>query len=43
MIEMHAALYIERTNKQPAELATQITQLMNQATALARKYPKRKS
>jgi len=36
---MNATLYIERSNKQPAELATQITQLMNQATALARKYP----
>lgn len=36
---MNATLYIERSNKQPAELASQITQLMNQATALARKYP----
>lgn len=37
--EMHAVLYIEKSNKQPAELATQITQLMNQAIATARKYP----
>ncbi len=28
---MHAVLYIEKSNKQPAELATQINQLMNQA------------
>lgn len=37
--EMHAVLYIEKSNKQPAELASQITQLMNQAIATARKYP----
>lgn len=37
--EMHAVLYIEKSNKQPAELASQITQLMNQAIALAKKYP----
>jgi predicted secreted protein len=37
--EMHAVLYIEKSNKQPAELATQINQLMNQAMAAARKYP----
>ena len=37
--EMHAVLYIEKSNKQPAELATQINQLMNQAIATARKYP----
>ena len=37
--EMHAVLYIEKSNKQPAELAAQITQLMNQAMALAKKYP----
>lgn len=37
--EMHAVLYIEKSNKQPAELATQITQLMNQAIAASRKYP----
>ena len=36
--EMHAVLYIEKSNKQPAELATQINQLMNQAIATARKY-----
>ncbi|MFV5501719.1 SIMPL domain-containing protein [Acinetobacter sp. 226] len=37
--EMHAVLYIEKSNKQPAELATQINQLMSQAIATARKYP----
>lgn len=37
--EMRAVLYIEKSNKQPAELATQISQLMNQAMVLARKYP----
>lgn len=37
--EMHAVLYIEKSNKQPAELASQITQLMNQAMALAKRYP----
>lgn len=37
--EMHAILFIEKSNKQPAELATQITQLMNQAMSLAKKYP----
>lgn len=37
--EMHAILYIEKSNKQPAELAIQMTQLMNQAMLLARKYP----
>ena len=37
--EMHAVLYIEKSNKQPAELASQITQLMNQAMATAKKYP----
>jgi len=37
--EMHAVLYIEKSNKQPSELASQITQLMNQAMALAKKYP----
>ena len=37
--EMHAILYIEKSSKQPAELATQITQLMNQAMATAKKYP----
>ncbi|QIO09356.1 SIMPL domain-containing protein [Acinetobacter lanii] len=37
--EMHAVLFIEKSHKQPAELATQITQLMNQALSLAKKYP----
>ena len=36
--EMHAVLYIERSNKQPAELSAQITQLMNQAISTAKKY-----
>ncbi|MCL6246594.1 SIMPL domain-containing protein [Acinetobacter sp. ANC 4945] len=37
--QMHAVLYIEKSNKQPAELATQINQLMTQAVNTARKYP----
>ncbi|ENV76735.1 SIMPL domain-containing protein [Acinetobacter ursingii] len=37
--EMHATLYIEKSNKQPAALATQINQLMNEAMAVSRKYP----
>ena len=37
--EMHAVLYIEKINKQPAELSAQITQLMNQAMLLSKKYP----
>ena len=37
--EMHAILFIEKSNKQPAELSSQITQLMNQAMTLAKKYP----
>ena len=37
--EMHAVLFIEKSNKQPAELSNQITQLMNQAMSLAKKYP----
>ena len=37
--EMHAVLYIEKSHKQPAQLAADITQLMNKATALAKKYP----
>lgn len=37
--EMHAVLYIEKNHKQPAQLATDISQLMNQAMLLAQKYP----
>lgn len=37
--EMHAVLFIEKSNKQPAELSSQITQLMNQAMGIAKKYP----
>lgn len=37
--EMQAVLYIEKSNKQPAALAEQITVLMNQAMALGKKYP----
>ena len=36
--EMHAVLYIEQSNKQPANLAAQINQLMNNALATAKKY-----
>lgn len=38
--EMHAVLFIEKSNKQPAELSNQMTQLMNQAMAIAKKHPK---
>ncbi|OTG65862.1 SIMPL domain-containing protein [Acinetobacter silvestris] len=37
--EMYAILYIEQNNKQPAQLSTQITQLMNQAMTIGKKYP----
>ena len=37
--EMQAVLFIEKSNKQPAELALQINQLMNQAMKAARQYP----
>ena len=37
--EMHAVLFIEKNNKQPAELAAEINQLMNQAMTLGKKYP----
>lgn len=37
--EMHAILFIEKSHKQPAELSAQITQLMNQALNIAKKYP----
>ncbi|MDQ8934439.1 SIMPL domain-containing protein [Acinetobacter rudis] len=37
--EMLAVLFIEKSNKQPAVLANEINQLMNQATQLAKKYP----
>lgn len=36
---MHANLFIEKSNKQPAELASQINQLMTQAINTAKKYP----
>lgn len=36
--EMTAVLYIEKTNKQPAQLASDINQLMNQAVNTAKKY-----
>lgn len=36
--EMNATLYIEKTNKQPAELANQINQMMTQGIASAKKY-----
>ncbi|WOE32669.1 MULTISPECIES: SIMPL domain-containing protein [unclassified Acinetobacter] len=37
--EMHAVLYIEKSNKQPTLLSSQINQAMNQAIAIAKKYP----
>lgn len=36
---MHATLYIEKSNKQPAPLATELNQRMNQALATAKHYP----
>ncbi|MHA3059412.1 SIMPL domain-containing protein [Acinetobacter sp. ANC 4636] len=36
--QIQAVLYIEKNNKQPAELANQINTLMNQALATAKKY-----
>ena len=37
--EMHVVLFVEKSNKQPSELATQINLLMNQATTTARQFP----
>ncbi|MEB3753405.1 SIMPL domain-containing protein [Acinetobacter sp. MD2(2019)] len=37
--QMQVVLYIEKNNKQPAVLATETTQAMNQALASARAYP----
>lgn len=37
--EMHAALYIEKSNKDPALLATEINRLMSNAIHTAKKYP----
>lgn len=37
--EMQAVLSIEKTHKSPSELANQVNQLMNWATATAKKYP----
>ena len=37
--EMYAVLYIEQSNKQPAQLASQINSLMNKALTTAQKYP----
>ena len=37
--EMQAILFIEKSNRQPAELAAQMNQLMSQAIQSARKYP----
>lgn len=36
---MHAVLYVEKSHKQPAQLANDINQLLNQATHAAKKYP----
>lgn len=38
--QMHVVLFIEKNNKQPTELSSQITGLMNQALNIAKKYPK---
>ena len=37
--EMHAALYIEKSNKDPALLAAEFNRLMSQALNTAKKYP----
>ncbi|WP_273776973.1 SIMPL domain-containing protein [Acinetobacter sp. GSS19] len=37
--EMQAILFIEKSNRQPAEFAAQMNQLMSQAIQTARKYP----
>lgn len=37
--KMNSVLFIEKSNKQPAALSSQITQLMNQAMTVAKKYP----
>lgn len=37
--QIQAVLYIEKNNKQPAELSNQINLNMNQALAIAKKYP----
>lgn len=37
--QMHAVLFMERSNKQPAALASEVNQYINQALALARQYP----
>ena len=37
--QMHAVLYVEKSNKQPAALAAEINQQLNQALALAKQYP----
>lgn len=37
--QMHAVLFIEKNHKNPAELATEITQLMNQALNTSRQFP----
>lgn len=37
--EMIAVLYVEKSNKQPAALANEVNQLLNEATALAKKFP----
>lgn len=37
--QMKAVLYIERSDKNPTQLATQINQLLNNAVQIAKKYP----
>lgn len=37
--QMQVVLYVEKTSKQPADLAAQITQNMNAALRLSQKYP----
>lgn len=37
--QMHVVMYLEKTHKQPATLATQVNSLVNQALLTARQYP----
>ncbi|MFT4021127.1 MAG: SIMPL domain-containing protein [Acinetobacter sp.] len=37
--QMQAILYIEKNNRNPSELASQVTQALNQAFAISRQYP----
>ena len=36
---MHISMFVEKSNKQPANLASEINTLLNQAISISRKYP----